>query len=206
MKNCLFELQAWSSSLTELKQQARFRITEERTQHYSHVQQTCIITNPLAPLLTDLLNWKWSFGWWHHHAALCAVNGEGHQSSTLLLRAETSTKEESTNSARIITGLERTCEEHAQTFGKVQVILRKFHSRISSICDAHFIAAVTVFQHLAWRPTPANLDIVSSFLSTGHTMSRAVIKALDKVEFIVFQLKEWFRRLKSHLNGHRARH
>lgn len=145
---------------------------------------------------------------WLMTSLRCALCCQWQRSSELdsPAQTETGTKEEMTSSARIITGAKRTREECAQTFGKVQVILRKFYSRISSVCDAHFTTAVTVFQHLAWRPTPANLDKVSSFLSKGHRMSRGLIKALDKVKFIAFQLKEWFRRLKSHLNGHRARH
>ena len=38
--------------------------------------------------LTDLMNWKWSFGWWHHHPAFFTVNSKCHQSSTFLVRAE----------------------------------------------------------------------------------------------------------------------
>ena len=34
------------------------------------------------------MNWKWSFGWWHHHPAFFTVNSKCHQSSTFLVRAE----------------------------------------------------------------------------------------------------------------------
>lgn len=35
-------------------------------------------------VFTDLMNWKWSFGWWHHHPAFCTVDSKRHQSSTFL--------------------------------------------------------------------------------------------------------------------------
>lgn len=50
------------------------------------------------------MNWKWSFGWWHHYSVVCTVNCKGHQSSTFLVRVKRD-KNKWVNSVRILTVL-----------------------------------------------------------------------------------------------------